>query len=153
LFSDTTKDANAERHLKNQGKDQKTVAYCVLAEWVFDKDNRDDEKLWDAYVQDKHYNKLVGGQLAQLKKKYHGYCKSLGETGMGIDLDEVWAVWQDSALADVIGKTGQIHDEWPFWDCLHTLWRELPNYNPVGVSSSASGKEHANAAEQLWGRK
>ncbi|KAF8581298.1 hypothetical protein K439DRAFT_1619131 [Ramaria rubella] len=36
---------------------------------------------------------------------------------------------------------------------LQKRYRELPNYNPIGVSSSASGKEHADTAEELWGRK
>ncbi|KAF8572920.1 hypothetical protein K439DRAFT_1377002, partial [Ramaria rubella] len=106
LFSDTTKDANVERCLKNQGKDQKSIAYGVLAAWVFDEDNRDDEKLRDTYAQDKqHYNKSVvlTDSLDRLKKKYHGYCKSLGETGAGLDLDEVW---QDSALVNAIDKCG-----------------------------------------------
>ncbi|KAF8573146.1 hypothetical protein K439DRAFT_1421459 [Ramaria rubella] len=148
LFSDTTKDANAKKRPKNQGKNQKTVSYGILAAWVFDEDNRDNEKLRSSYLEDKmHYNKSVGGQLAQCKKKYHGYCKSLGETGAGLDPEDVW---QDSPLSNAIQM---IRDEWPFWDHLHALWRELPNYNPIGVSSSASGKEHADTAEQLWGRK
>ncbi|KAF8585200.1 hypothetical protein K439DRAFT_1261316, partial [Ramaria rubella] len=35
LFSDTTKEANAEGQKKYQSKDKKTVAHATLASWVF----------------------------------------------------------------------------------------------------------------------
>jgi hypothetical protein len=45
---------------------------------------------------------------------------------------------------------GEIRDEWPWWDDLHSFWRELPNYNPIGVQSSEPGTDHAAEAEQLF---
>lgn len=29
-----------------------------------------------------------------------------------------------------------IRTSFPFWDQLHPFWRELPNYNPIGISNS-----------------
>ena len=29
-------------------------------------------------------------------------------------------------------------------------WRELPNYNPIGASNSAKGKDHSGNAEALF---
>jgi len=43
-----------------------------------------------------------------------------------------------------------IRAEWPWWDSLHSYWRELPNYNPQGVQSSEPGVSHALAAAALF---
>ena len=43
-----------------------------------------------------------------------------------------------------------IRAEWPWWDSLHSYWRELPNYNPQGVQSSEPGVSHALAATALF---
>ena len=43
-----------------------------------------------------------------------------------------------------------ICSEWPWWDDLHAFWRELPNYNPVGVQSSEPGTMHASDAAALF---
>ncbi|KIJ31239.1 hypothetical protein M422DRAFT_53438 [Sphaerobolus stellatus SS14] len=53
----------------------------------------------------------------------------------------------DSELSNQIDK---IREEWPFWDRLRPIWRDLPNYNPVGVTLSASGGNHAEAAADLF---
>ena len=43
-----------------------------------------------------------------------------------------------------------IKEEWPFWDDLHAMWKELPNYRPIGVSNSSSGQDLAEDASDLF---
>jgi len=40
--------------------------------------------------------------------------------------------------------------EWPYWDDLHGFWSELPNYNPVGVSTSTAGQDFGAHAAALF---
>lgn len=44
----------------------------------------------------------------------------------------------------------KVRDDFPWWDELHAFWRELPNYNPVGVQSSEPGTDHAGEAAGLF---
>jgi hypothetical protein len=44
----------------------------------------------------------------------------------------------------------KIQEAWPFWDDLHSFWKELPNYRPIGVSNSAGGQDHAAQATRLF---
>ncbi len=46
--------------------------------------------------------------------------------------------------------TELINDEWPFYDDLHSLWCELPSYNPIGVTTSSAGQDFAGHASALW---
>ena len=41
---------------------------------------------------------------------------------------------------------GSITSEWPWWKELHSFWRELPNYNPICVTTSTPGVDHAGQA-------
>jgi hypothetical protein len=43
-----------------------------------------------------------------------------------------------------------IQSEWPWWDDLHTFWRQLPNYDALGVQSLEPGTRHASEAEALF---
>ena len=47
-------------------------------------------------------------------------------------------------------RTDRIRKEWPFWDDLHGFWSELPNYNPVGVSTSTAGQDFGTHAVALF---
>lgn len=38
----------------------------------------------------------------------------------------------------------------PHWDELDGFWRELPNYNPIGVSNATGGIDHGGRAESLF---
>ena len=53
----------------------------------------------------------------------------------------------NSHASDSLAK---INKEWPFYDDLHTIWSELPNYNPIGVSSSQPGQDFAARAVLLF---
>jgi hypothetical protein len=43
-----------------------------------------------------------------------------------------------------------IEEEWPFWDDLYAMWKELPNYRPIGVSNSSSRQDLAEDALDLF---
>lgn len=101
--------------------------------------------------------------LYRLKTEYIACLKKLGTTGAGLDPFKIMA---GSAMANVIStfliiifsyiiylnnSIEEIEDEWLWWNDLHAFWRELPNYNPVGVESSEPRFDHAAAAEGLFG--
>ncbi|KAJ3478613.1 hypothetical protein NLJ89_g12372 [Agrocybe chaxingu] len=39
----------------------------------------------------------------------------------------------------------------PWWAEFHSFWRELPNYNPIAVTTSAPGTDHAGEAAAAFG--
>ncbi|KAF8156112.1 hypothetical protein B0H34DRAFT_809019 [Crassisporium funariophilum] len=43
--------------------------------------------------------------------------------------------------------------EWSFYEDLHSIWSELPNYNPVGVTTSHPGQDFAGKAAALFTKK
>lgn len=43
-----------------------------------------------------------------------------------------------------------INEEWPFYNNLHSLWSELPSYNPIGIITSCAGQDLAAHAASLW---
>jgi hypothetical protein len=50
-------------------------------------------------------------------------------------------------------NTARIKAEWPFWEDLHVMWKELPNYRVIGVSNSSSGQDLAeDALDLLFGQ-
>lgn len=44
-------------------------------------------------------------------------------------------------------------EKWPFYDDLHSIWKELLNYNTVGVSNSSPGQDHADRAASLFSKR
>ncbi len=40
--------------------------------------------------------------------------------------------------------------DWPWWKELHSFWRELPNYNPIAVTNSTPGVNHAALAAACY---
>jgi hypothetical protein len=57
----------------------------------------------------------------------------------------------NTILAEILAE--KIKLAFPHWDELDGFWRELPNYNPIGVSNSTSGVDHAAAAVSLFRKK
>ncbi|GJJ05876.1 hypothetical protein Clacol_000063 [Clathrus columnatus] len=140
-----TKDAKAEDRQKNTAKSSKASFHGVLAKYIFDKDNTDDEQLCNNYQGDsEHYAQSVGSQLQRLKKKYKECCEKLGATGAGLNPEDI------REGSEIANKHEQIRNQWPFWDWLHAMWHELPNYNPVGVSTTGSHCDFADDAAGLW---
>lgn len=47
-------------------------------------------------------------------------------------------------------STDRICSTWPWWKEFHSFWRELPNYNPISVTTSTPGLDHAAEASALF---
>ncbi|KAJ7213871.1 hypothetical protein GGX14DRAFT_392646 [Mycena pura] len=143
LFSDSTADAKKEKRAKQTAKDGKAVQFGVLAKHIF----ADDPKEQARYANDPaKYATSTETRLGRLKKEYQGYLERVGAT---LQPEQGWiphafmqAVHSQMCL--------EIREEWPWWDDLHTFWRELPNYNPIRVQSSEPGTDHASAAATLF---
>ncbi|KAJ7131096.1 hypothetical protein C8R44DRAFT_594956, partial [Mycena epipterygia] len=132
LFSDSTAEAKKAGRQKLVGKDGKQQQYAQLAEYVF-KDDPAEMVRFASNIQ--KYASAVETRLRR-HKEYIARCNKLGATGASLDLIDVYIPW--------------IRESWPWWDDLHGFWRELPNYNPVGVQSSQPGTDHASAAQALY---
>jgi hypothetical protein len=57
----------------------------------------------------------------------------------------------NAILAEILAK--KIKLAFPHWDELDGFWREFPNYNPIGISNSTGGVDHAAAAASLFRKK
>ncbi|KAJ7746212.1 hypothetical protein B0H14DRAFT_2275626, partial [Mycena olivaceomarginata] len=137
-FSDSTEDATKEGRKKHQGKESKIIMYRTLADAVFVKDTVPEEMV-QGYETDKtRYVKSLQQQFARLKKQYSVHVKGLYQTGGGLKAQDQ----QDNLIE-------KIKDSFPYWDELDGFWRELPNYNPIGVSNSTGGVDHGVRAESL----
>ncbi|KAJ3930648.1 MAG: hypothetical protein NXY57DRAFT_962507 [Lentinula lateritia] len=77
----------------------------------------------------------------RLKKTYSKHVRRLKDTGGGL-------LPEDQAQNII----EQIQEEFEFWDDLHAMWSELPNYNPIGVSNATSGSNHSNNTSELFGQ-
>ena len=49
--------------------------------------------------------------------------------------------------------TEKIQEQWPFYNNLHNIWSELPNYNPVGVTNSGPGQDFAARAATVFSKR
>ncbi|KAF7351850.1 hypothetical protein MVEN_01146200 [Mycena venus] len=130
LFSDSTADAKKEQRKKDVSKDGKAVQYGALAKAIFEDDPNEQAR----YANDP----------GKLKGEYRKHLDTIGATGAGLDPSEIQAGSKLASLIDHIRK------DWPWWDDLHSFWRELPSYNPIGVQSSEHGTDHASAAADLF---
>ncbi|KAJ7030932.1 hypothetical protein C8F04DRAFT_1263430 [Mycena alexandri] len=80
----------------------------------------------------------------RLKWDYQKRVQRIGATGAGLNPT---SVKEGTALASLIDE---VRNGFPWWDELHGFWRELANYNPVGVQSSEPGTDHASTAADLY---
>ncbi|KAJ7769585.1 hypothetical protein DFH07DRAFT_735829, partial [Mycena maculata] len=134
LFSDSTADAKKEARTKQVAKDGKAVQCGVLAKHIFENDEKEQAR----YANDPaKFTGTVETRLRRLKKDYIAQLHKIGATGAGLDPDRVR---EGSELASAF----------PWWDELHAFWRELPNYNPIGVQSSEPGTDHAGAVADVF---
>ncbi|KAF8152654.1 hypothetical protein B0H34DRAFT_810448 [Crassisporium funariophilum] len=90
--------------------------------------------------------------LIRLKKTYQAYCKQFQVTGGGVKEDE-----DAENLTDQINRLTihfrQDSVQMPFYKDLHKMWSELPNYNPIGITTSNPGQDFAGNAEALFAKK
>ncbi|KAI0267946.1 hypothetical protein BGY98DRAFT_883539, partial [Russula aff. rugulosa BPL654] len=129
LFSDSTSGAKVEGRSKVQASESKIALYSTLAAAVFR--TIDNEAIEQEYEKDPtRFARSTQQQFQRLKKTYVKYARKIQGTGGGVN--------GDSEHVNLIEK---IRKEWPFWDDLHAFWSELPNYNPVGVSTSTAGQD------------
>ncbi|KAF8516036.1 hypothetical protein JB92DRAFT_2614385, partial [Gautieria morchelliformis] len=124
LFSDSTRDAKDNNRRKLQAKDQKIHLHGVLAKHIFEEHNA------VQYASDPgRFAKSVGQHLGCLKKTYARHVRELGATGAGLEPEDVTP---GSEIANKLGMLAVLLPltyHFPFWDDLHPMWRELPNYN------------------------
>ncbi|KAJ7093598.1 hypothetical protein C8R44DRAFT_583591, partial [Mycena epipterygia] len=144
LFSDSAAEAKKEKLAKQVAKDGKAVQCGVLAKYIFAKDPNEQAR----YSNDPaKYSTSTETRLRRLKKDYQGHLERIGATGAGLDPSHVR---EGSALASIFGELqNEVRQVFPWWDDLHAFWRELPNYNPIGVQSLEPGTDHAHAAADL----
>ncbi|KAK0234659.1 hypothetical protein EDD85DRAFT_742218, partial [Armillaria nabsnona] len=124
---------------KVQAKDGKLIMYRVLAEHIFTGSDVDQEHCEEYGKDPTRFSWSTQQQFARLKKQYQRHVRKLKDTGGG--------VLPEDEAANVIEK---IRNEWPFWDDLHAIWRELPNYNPVRISNAEGGQNHSEQAAHLF---
>ncbi|KAJ3912086.1 hypothetical protein F5877DRAFT_85193 [Lentinula edodes] len=144
-WGDNPVDAKAEDRKKSQGKEGKINMFSTLAAHIF---TSNDEPIiaqqeWrDEYAKDPHrFATSLQQQFAKLKKTYSKHVHRLKDTGGGL-------LPEDQAQNII----EQIQEEFEFWDDLHAMWSELPNYNPIGVSNATSGSNHSNNTSELFGQ-
>ncbi|PPQ83040.1 hypothetical protein CVT25_005282 [Psilocybe cyanescens] len=119
----------------------KTILYGQLADAIFTKVD-DSDVLADYLVDKTRYARSTQQQFQRLKKTYQAYCKQFKATGEGVKSDD-----------EAENLTVKIEGEWPFYSTLHGMWSELPNYNPIGVTTSAPGQDFAGKAASLFIKK
>ncbi|KAF7372369.1 hypothetical protein MVEN_00097200 [Mycena venus] len=140
LFGDSTAEAKKDG-MKETAKDGKAVQFQTLAQVIFE----DDPQERACYSNDpSKYALSVETRLWRLKKEYKKHVLKLGATGAGLDPSQISTGSKLASLVD------EIRAEWPWWDGFHSFWRELANYNPVGVQSSEPGMDHSGAAAVLF---
>ncbi|KAH6903923.1 hypothetical protein BKA70DRAFT_1298872 [Coprinopsis sp. MPI-PUGE-AT-0042] len=140
LFSDSTGDAKAEGRKKVQASEGKIILYGELAEYIFVTSNTVEECWKEDFKANKtRYAKSLQQQFARLKKKYREYRRQFLDTGGGV---------KEGDLADNLEAS--IKEEWPLYEDLHSMWSELPSYNPIAVSNGAPGLDHSTRAASLF---
>ncbi|KAJ7801827.1 hypothetical protein B0H14DRAFT_3489163 [Mycena olivaceomarginata] len=95
---------------------------------------------------------------AVLKKNYSAHKKTLVQTGGGLKPENqqnkphrYMRDFTNAILAEILAE--KIKLAFPHWDQLDGFWRELLNYNPIGVSNATGGVDHAAAAASLFRKK
>ncbi|KAF6758819.1 hypothetical protein DFP72DRAFT_1064335 [Ephemerocybe angulata] len=137
LFSDSNADAAKEGRSKAVGKDSKNKHYGTLAEHIFANDVN--EKAGFA-LKPTRYATSVETRLRRLKTDYQGHVKDLKQTGAGIAREDITPGSELESLRKKVDKV------FPWFDDLHAFWKDLPNYNPIDVTTSTPGASHAENA-------
>ncbi|KAI5812140.1 hypothetical protein BZA77DRAFT_325287, partial [Pyronema omphalodes] len=114
------------------------------------------EELWgdeidvkDAEIR-RYYANSIGNRLACLKGQYAAMLTRLNTIGDGIGENEtdadVFEVKDGMRVpGNAVAKANLLahyRQQWPWWDDIHSLWGNRPNYNPYCVQSSAPGLDH-----------
>ncbi|CAK5274958.1 unnamed protein product, partial [Mycena citricolor] len=170
LFSDSTSDAAAQSRAKVQGKETKVGMYEIIMDFVagvpsasemeeeakvksesgsadHEAESNEEETgvlgpEWKAkYLADRgSLARSLQQQFSRMKKTYSGHVSKLYATGGGLRPED-----------DQANLIAQIKEQFVHWDELDGFWRELPNYNPIGVLNAKSGANHGKRAGALFG--
>ncbi|KAJ7163659.1 hypothetical protein C8R46DRAFT_902539, partial [Mycena filopes] len=143
LFSDSLKDTAEEQRKKHVAKGSKFVYYTAIAKAVFRVN--DDEKIRDACKEKlEDLAKSTENVITRLKSTYKEFNTELGQTGAGLDYDQI------DVGSDIYNKIDELNEKYklPYWERLHGFWRTLPNFNPT-VKMAEPGQDIAAEALKL----
>ncbi|KAJ7050143.1 hypothetical protein C8F01DRAFT_1237994 [Mycena amicta] len=141
LLGDSSKDAKAQGRKKKTGKDSKDVAFGPVTKYIFDRDQTDGEREWQAKYQ-ANTSDFVRSTIqfwGRLKTEYSNHAKSLKETGGGLKEGEAYT-----------NQIAKICNEFPLWDELHPMLNKIPSIVPPGISNSEHGQDHSGVASSLF---
>ncbi|KIJ96687.1 hypothetical protein K443DRAFT_10432 [Laccaria amethystina LaAM-08-1] len=137
--------AKAQAWKKVKAKGGKAVFHTKIAEVVF---NVPEEtpclREWYQRQPDKFASTIVN-YLSWLRMGYLDFNTEFGRTGAGLDYSEV------TPGSDIRNLIDKLKQEFLYWECLHSYWRTLPNYNPLTVSSEPGQDLEAQAMALLNG--
>ncbi|KAF7372052.1 hypothetical protein MVEN_00063500 [Mycena venus] len=158
LFSDSTEDANAEGRDKKVAKNKKIISFGTIADYIFRHAEVSQEWKDEYEAKPSHFAKSLQQQFSKLKSEYRDHVQTLYATGGGLEPEDVQAnligasiTYLDSFLFGLTSRmTAKIRTKFPHWDELDSFWRELPNYNPKGISNGSGGVDHSAHAENLF---
>ncbi|KAF9516615.1 hypothetical protein BS47DRAFT_1390662 [Hydnum rufescens UP504] len=92
------------------------------------------------------FGRAVEGHLSSLKDSYKAFQVKLGGTGAGL------AISQATNATELFSPGEQFQQDFPRYEDLHSMWRENPSYNPIGVAnmSTISGSQQAEDLANLY---
>jgi len=50
---------------------------------------------------------------------------------------------------DEINLIKRYQAKWPWWNDLHSIWSQRPNFNPIGIENARKGRNHVEEFHQL----
>jgi len=50
---------------------------------------------------------------------------------------------------DEVNLIEQYQAKWPWWNDLHSIWSQRPNFNPIGIENAGKGGNHVEEFHQL----
>ncbi len=141
--------------------------YGVLAEHIFTGSNVDQEHCrehgkdptwfaWSTQQQFAWWVIIIGLSLVNAKITWYKAQKEVPGTYKEAEVYKGRNVpWRQSSKYDRSVHAHWYHienicNEWPFWDNLHAIWRELLNYNPVGICNAEGGQNYSEQAAHYF---
>ena len=51
--------------------------------------------------------------------------------------------------SDEVNLIKQYQAKWSWWNDLHSIWSQRPNFNPIGIENAQKGRNHVEEFHQL----